>query len=109
MAVAGLGSGALVAALPGRRRGRRTARPHRLRHRHDQRDQDHRRRDRVLGLRDRLTTAGSIEDPSEGQAPLSGYLTVWAICAVAAVLAALMLTRLTLPERTDELDPLDAV
>ena len=43
---------------PGRRpaRDRRRGRPagaHRLRHRHDQRDQDHRRRDRLRGLRDR--------------------------------------------------------
>ena len=52
MAIAGVGSGALVAALPGHRRGRRPAGPDRLRHRHDQRDQDRRRRDRLLDLRD---------------------------------------------------------
>jgi len=38
-----------------------------------------------------LTSAGSIEDLEEGQAPLSGYLAVWAICAAAAVLAAVAL------------------
>ena len=54
MAVAGLGSGRAGRrpARDGRRGG--AGRPHRLRHRHDQRDQDHRRRDRVGGLRDRL-------------------------------------------------------
>ncbi len=38
-----------------------------------------------------LASTGSIDDPVKGQAPLSGYLTVWAICAVAALLAALAL------------------
>ncbi len=41
-----------------------------------------------------LTATGSIADPGEGHAPLSGYLTVWAICAVSAGVAALCLTRL---------------
>ena len=91
MAIAGVGSGALVAALPGHRRGRRTPGPDRLRHRHDQRDQDRRRRDRLVDLRDRLASAGSIDDPVKGHAPLSGYLTVWAICAAAALLAAVAL------------------
>ena len=35
-----------------------------------------------------LSATGSIDDPTEGHAPLSGYLTVWTICAVAALLAA---------------------
>jgi hypothetical protein len=34
---------------------------------------------------------GSIEEPKAGHAPLSGYRTVWSICAVAALLAALAL------------------
>ncbi|HRD64180.1 MAG TPA: MFS transporter, partial [Nocardioides sp.] len=38
-----------------------------------------------------LASAGSIDDPVKGHAPLSGYLTVWAICAVAALLAAVAL------------------
>ena len=67
MAIAGVGSGALVAALPGHRRGRRAAGPHRLRHRHDQRDQDRRRRDRLLGLRD-LPGLGRL-DRGPGQGP----------------------------------------
>ena len=60
-----------------------------------------------------LTATGSIEGPDEGQAPLSGYLTVWAICAVAALLAAgalLMMPpgapagELTLDDELDALD-----
>ena len=35
-----------------------------------------------------LASTGSLDDPTEGHAPLSGYLTVWAVCAAAAVLAA---------------------
>jgi len=44
-----------------------------------------------------LASAGSIEDPVKGHAPLSGYLTVWAICAAAALLAAVAL--LLMPRR----------
>lgn len=44
-----------------------------------------------------LASTGSIGDPAEGHAPLSGYLAVWAICAGAALAAAvaLLLTRAT--------------
>jgi MFS family permease len=35
-----------------------------------------------------LASTGSLKDPTEGHAPLSGYMTVWAVCAVAALLAA---------------------
>jgi hypothetical protein len=35
-----------------------------------------------------LASTGSLEDPTEGHAPLSGYLTVWSVCAAAALLAA---------------------
>lgn len=52
MGVAGIGSGALVAAL---------------------------------------ASTGSLSDPTEGHAPLSGYLTVWAVCSVAALFAAIAL------------------
>ncbi len=34
---------------------------------------------------------GSIEGATQAEAPLSGYLTVWAVCAGAALLAALAL------------------
>jgi MFS family permease len=42
-----------------------------------------------------LASTGSISDPAEGHAPLSGYLAVWSICAAAALSAAvtLILTR----------------
>lgn len=42
-----------------------------------------------------LSATGSIADPRRGHAPLSGYLTVWAVCAAAALVAAvvLLLTR----------------
>ena len=46
-----------------------------------------------------LASTGSIEDPEKGHAPLSGYLTVWAICAAAALLAAVAL--LLMPRRGD--------
>lgn len=38
-----------------------------------------------------LTSTGSISDPDAGQAPLSGYLTVWAVCSGTALLAGLVL------------------
>ena len=38
-----------------------------------------------------LASTGSIKDPVKGHAPLSGYLTVWAICAAAALVAAAVL------------------
>jgi MFS family permease len=42
-----------------------------------------------------LASTGSIDDPSLGAAPLSGYLTVWAVCSASALVAAvaLLLTR----------------
>jgi MFS family permease len=38
-----------------------------------------------------LASTGSLEGPAAGHAPLAGYLTVWAVCSVAALLAALAL------------------
>ena len=35
-----------------------------------------------------LSSTGSIKDPTKGHAPLHGYLVVWSVCAVAALLAA---------------------
>ena len=92
MGVAGIGSGALVAALPAAAAAAAPAGPHRLRHRHDQRDQDRRRGDRVLGLRHRAglhRLAGRPRPPATRRS--AGYLTVWAVCSVAALLAALAL------------------
>jgi MFS family permease len=91
MAVAGVGSGALVAALPATAAA--AAPPDRTGF--------------ATGMTNAtktvggaiassvfaicLASTGSIEDPVKGHAPLSGYLTVWAICAVAALLAAVAL------------------
>jgi hypothetical protein len=38
-----------------------------------------------------LATTGSLDAAGEQVAPLSGYLTVWAVCSGAAFLAALAL------------------
>ncbi len=50
-----------------------------------------------------LSATGSIADPKKGHAPLSGYLTVWTVCAVAALLAAVAL--LMLPRTVAEEEP----
>ncbi len=91
MAVAGVGSGALVASLPAAAAA--TAPPDRT--------------GIATGLTNgtktlgaaiasavfaiALASTGSIEGATEAEAPLSGYLTVWAVCAGAALLAALSL------------------
>ena len=91
MAVAGVGSGALVAALPAAAAAGAPA-------------------DRtgfVTGMTNTtktiggaiassifaiaLSSAGSIADAKAGHAPLSGYLTVWAVCSLTALVAALSL------------------
>jgi MFS family permease len=48
-----------------------------------------------------LASTGSIADPKRGHAPLSGYMTVWAVCSFAALVAAivLLLTRPTAESR----------
>jgi hypothetical protein len=38
-----------------------------------------------------LSATGTIDDPTEGHAPLAGYLTVWSVCAGAALAAAVAL------------------
>lgn len=93
MAVAGLGSGALVAALPAAAAA--AAPPDRTGF--------------VTGMTNTTKTiggalassvfaialasagGGGLDDAAVGVAPLSGYLTVWSICAGAALLAALSL------------------
>jgi MFS family permease len=45
-----------------------------------------------------LSNTGSIKDPVKGHAPLHGYLVVWSVCAAAALLAALGL--LLMPRAT---------
>ena len=91
MAIAGLGSGALVAALPAaaaaaappERTGIATGMTNGT---------------KTLGgavasaiFAIALTATGSLAATSEKVAPLSGYLTVWAVCSGAALLAALAL------------------
>ena len=91
MAVAGVGSGALVAALPAAAAA--AAPPDRTGF--------------VTGMTNTtktiggaiassvfaiaLASTGSIADTRAGHAPLSGYLTVWAVCSVTALVAALCL------------------
>ena len=102
MAVIGLGSGALVAALPATAAAAAPAE----------------RTGFVTGMTNptktgggaiasavfaiALTATGSLEGPDEGQAPMSGYLTVWAVCAGAALLAALVLLLLPAPAPESE-------
>lgn len=94
MGIAGLGSGALVASLPAAAAAAAT----------------HGATAEAAGLTNAtktvggcfasaifavaLASTGSISDPGEGHAPLGGYLTVWAICAVSALVAAACLARL---------------
>jgi MFS family permease len=100
MAVAGLGSGALVAALPAT--GAAAAPPERTGFATGMTNAT-----KTIGgaiasaiFAIALSATGSIDDPTEGHAPLSGYLTVWTICAVAALLAAGAL--LMMPKRVAE-------
>ena len=94
MAVIGLGSGALVAALPAAAAAAAPAE----------------RTGFATGMTNAtktvggaiasavfaiaLASTGSLDDPEEGHAALSGYLTVWSVCAAAALLAALALAML---------------
>src|SRR6478609_6976884 len=94
MAVAGLGSGALVAALPATAAA--AAPPDRTGFATGMTNAT-----KTIGgaiasaiFAIALSSTGSIDDPTEGHAPLSGYLTVWTVCAVAALLAACALVML---------------
>jgi MFS family permease len=91
MAVAGVGSGALVAALPATAAA--AAPPDRTGFATGMTNAT-----KTIGgaiassvFAICLAATGSIKDPVKGHAPLSGYLTVWAICAAAALLAAVAL------------------
>jgi len=44
-----------------------------------------------------LSSAGSIKDPVKGEAPLHGYVVVWSVCAGAALLAARALLMMPRP------------
>ncbi len=48
-----------------------------------------------------LSSTGSLKDPTTGHAPLSGYLVVWSVCAAAALLAAIALFRLPSDQADD--------
>ena len=91
MAIAGVGSGALVAALPASaaagapedRTGFATGMTNAT---------------KTVGgaiasaiFAIALSSTGSIKDPVRGHAPLHGYVVVWSVCAGAALLAALAL------------------
>lgn len=91
MAVAGLGSGALVAALPAAAAA--AAPPERTAFATGMTNATKTVGGAVASavFAIALASAGSIADPTEGHAPLSGYLTVWSVCAGAAVLAGLSL------------------
>jgi MFS family permease len=106
MAVAGIGSGALVAALPATAAA--AAPPERTSFATGMTNAT-----KTVGgaiasaiFAIALSATGTIDDPTEGHAPLSGYLTVWAVCAVAALLAAgvlLMMPRTVAEEPTPAL------
>jgi MFS family permease len=100
MAIAGVGSGALVAALPATAAA--AAPPERTGFATGMTNAT-----KTVGgalassvFAIALASTGSLEGPDEGQAPLSGYLTVWSVCAVAAVVAALVL--LKMPKQATE-------
>jgi MFS family permease len=100
MAVAGIGSGALIAALPAAAAA--AAPPERTGFATGMTNAT-----KTVGgaiassiFAIALASTGSLSDPAEGHAPLSGYLTVWAVCAVAALLAACAL--LVMPRRVAE-------
>ncbi|MBB6628311.1 MFS transporter [Nocardioides sp. KIGAM211] len=92
MGIAGIGSGALVAALPAAAAA--AAPPERTGFATGMTNAT-----KTVGgaiassvFAIALASTGSLEDPTEGHAPLSGYLVVWAVCAVAALAAAAALT-----------------
>jgi MFS family permease len=55
-----------------------------------------------------LSATGSLDEPTTGHAPLSGYMIVWSVCAAAALLAAIALARLPV-DRGDGRRPIPAV
>jgi MFS family permease len=102
MAVAGVGSGALVAALPAsaaagappERTGFATGMTNAT---------------KTVGgaiasavFAIALSSTGSIKDPIRGHAPLHGYLVVWSVCAVAALCAAVGLLLMPRPQDSSD-------
>ena len=91
MAVVGVGSGALVAALPAAAAG--AAPPTRTGFATGMTNATKTVGGAVASavFAIALASAGSIADPGYGHAPLSGYYVVWSVCAVAALVAGLAL------------------
>jgi MFS family permease len=89
MAIAGLGSGALVAALPASAAA--GAPPERTAFATGMTNATKTMGGAIASaiFAIALSSTGSIKDPTKGQAPLHGYLVVWSVCAAAALLAAL--------------------
>lgn len=109
MAIAGVGSGALVAALPATAAA--AAPPDRTGFATGMTNAT-----KTVGgafassvFAIALASTGSLDEPGAGQAPLSGYLTVWAICSVSAVVAAAVL--LMMPRTVEDVPeaPAEAV
>jgi len=97
MAIAGVGSGALVAALPATAAA--GAPPDRTAFATGMTNAT-----KTVGgaiasavFAIALSSTGSIDDPVRGQAPLHGYVVVWSVCAAAALLAALGLLLMPRP------------
>lgn len=106
MGIAGVGSGALVAALPAAAAAAAPAE-------HTGFVTGMTNTTKTLGgaiasavFAIALSATGSIDVEAAGHAPLSGYLTVWAVCAGSALLAAVSLL---LVPRTAFADPVEAV
>ena len=88
MAIAGLGSGALVAALPASAAA--GAPPDRTAFATGMTNATKTMGGAIASaiFAIALSSTGSLDDPTKGQAPLQGYLVVWSVCAAAALLAA---------------------
>jgi hypothetical protein len=88
MAIVGLGSGALVAALPASAAA--GAPPDRTAFATGMTNATKTMGGAIASaiFAIALSSTGSLDDPTRGQAPLQGYLVVWSVCAVAALLAA---------------------
>ena len=109
MAIAGVGSGALVAALPATAAA--AAPPDRTGFATGMTNAT-----KTVGgafassvFAIALASTGSLDEPGAGQAPLSGYLTVWAICSVSAIVAAVVLLMMPRTAESAPETPLEAV
>jgi len=102
MAIAGVGSGALVAALPASAAA--GAPPDRTAFATGMTNATKTMGGAIASaiFAIALSSTGSIKDPVKGQAPLHGYLVVWSVCAAAALLAALGLLLMPRPTAVRE-------